>query len=78
MNRGGKYSKAIMSFASISTKQTGRCSWRPVDARLFTVSRKVFAEAIKDFYEVNVFSIDTNHSKIYQDIPPSIRQSTIT
>ena len=44
--------------------------------RLFAVSRQVFAEAVKVFYEVNVFSIDTNPGRIYKDIPLFIRQST--
>ena len=59
-----------MSFALIST-QTGGCFWGMVDARFFTVSRKSFAEAVRDFYEVNAFSKDTDHSKKYKDIPPS-------
>ena len=46
--------------------------------RLFAVSRKAFAEAVKIFYEVNVFSIDTNRSKIFKDIPLVIRQGTVS
>ncbi|KAL9133968.1 MAG: hypothetical protein Q9175_004849 [Cornicularia normoerica] len=48
----------------------------PVDVRLFAVSRQVFAEAVKIFYEVNTFGIKTNPSRYYKDIPLFIRQST--
>lgn len=49
---------------------------RLVDVRLFAVSRQVFAEAVKVFYEMNTFGITTLPSSYYKDIPLFIRQST--
>ena len=48
----------------------------PVDVRLFVVSRQVFAEALKVFYEVNIFTISTDPSYYRKAMPLFIRQST--
>ena len=48
----------------------------PVDVRIFTVSRQVFLEAVKVFYEVNTFSIHTGTRRYYKEIPLFTRQST--
>ena len=50
----------------------------PVDVRLFAVSKQVFAEAVKIFYEVNTFSINTSPRWYYKAIPLFVRQSTGT
>ena len=50
----------------------------PVDVRLFAVSKQVFAEAVKIFYEVNTFSISTSPCWYYKAIPLFVRQSTGT
>ena len=46
--------------------------------RLFAVSRKVFAEAVRVFYKANVSSVDTDHSSICEDISLIILQSTVS
>ena len=48
----------------------------PVDVRLFAVSRQVFAEAVKIFYEVNTLSISTHPSSYLKAMPLFMRQST--
>ena len=48
----------------------------PVDVRLFAVSRQVFAEAVKTFYEVNTLSISTLPSNYLKAMPLFVRQST--
>ena len=48
----------------------------PVDVRLFAVSRQVFAEAVKVFYEENTFGISTAPSSYLKAMPLFIRQST--
>lgn len=48
----------------------------PVDVRIFAVSRLVFAEAVKVFYEVNTFTINTTLGRYYREVPLFIRQST--
>ena len=48
----------------------------PVDVRLFAVSRQVFAEAVKVFYEENTFSISTAPSSYFKAMPLFMRQST--
>lgn len=48
----------------------------PVDVRLFAVSRQVFAEAVKTFYEVNTLSISTLPSDYLKAMPLFVRQST--
>ena len=48
----------------------------PVDVRLFAVSRQVFAEAVKVFYEENAFSISTAPSSYLKAMPLFMRQST--
>lgn len=48
----------------------------PVDVRLFAVSRQVFAEAVKTFYEVNTLSISTLPSNYLKAMPLFMRQST--
>lgn len=48
----------------------------PVDVRLFAVSRQVFAEAVKIFYEVNTFSICTVPSSYRKAMPLFVRQGT--
>ena len=48
----------------------------PVDVRLFAVSRQVFAEAVKVFYEENTFSINTAPSSYLKAMPLYMRQST--
>ncbi len=48
----------------------------PVDVRIFAVSRQMFAEAVKIFYEVNTFGIHTKRSSFLKALPLFIRQST--
>ena len=48
----------------------------PVDVSFFTVSKQVSVEALKVFYEVNVFTISTNPSYYRKAMPLFIRQST--
>lgn len=48
----------------------------PVDVRLFAVSRQVFAEAVKTFYEVNTLSISTLPSDYLKAMPLFVREST--
>ena len=48
----------------------------PVDVRLFAVSRQVFAEAVKVFYEENAFSISFAPSSYLNAMPLFMRQST--
>ena len=48
----------------------------PIDVRLFAVSRQVFEEAVREFYEVNVFGIITDTSRFFKDLPLFMRQST--
>ena len=48
----------------------------PVDVRLFAVSRQVFAEAVKVFYEENTFSISTAPSSYLKAMPLFMRQRT--
>lgn len=50
----------------------------PVDVRLFAVSRQVFAEAVRTFYEVNTLSISTRPSDYLKAMPLFARQSTGT
>ena len=47
----------------------------PVDVRLFAVSRQVFAEAVKVFYEENTFSMSTAPSSYFKAMPLFMRQS---
>lgn len=48
----------------------------PVDVRLFAVSRQVYVEAVKVFYEENAFSISTDPSIYLKAMPLFMRQST--
>ena len=70
-------SKDIVSGASISIIHAGRCFWGTVDVRLFAVSRKVFAEAVRVFDKANVSSIDANHGSKCEVISLIILQSTV-
>ena len=48
----------------------------PVDVRLFVVSRQVFAEAVKVFYEENTFGLNTAPSSYLVAMPLYMQQST--
>ena len=47
-----------------------------VDVRLFAVSKQIFAEAVRTFYEVNTLSISTIPSSYLKALPLFVRRST--
>ena len=48
----------------------------PIDVRLFAVSKQVFAEAVKVFYEMNAFSMSTDGYWYFKGPPLFVRQSS--